>query len=340
MSNVALNTSANEATGVERTLVIPVYKNEENIPYLIKALEALNEHSTKKLEVIFVIDASPDHSGNLLLRAQKILPFPTSVIFHSRNFGSFTAARTGMELVNSDAVAVMAADLQEPPELILKFFEIIENDEADVVFGTRTGRHDSWLGEFFSSVFWALYRKMVIKDIPKGGIDVFGCNRRVLDAVLAIREPNSSLMAQLFWVGFRRSFVPYERREREHGESAWSFSRRMRYMMDSIFSFSDFPILMVMWIGAFGCLASFGFGLFTILGRLTGFIEQPGYAGLAVLITFSTSLLLLVQGIIGSYLWRTFENTKKRPLSIVSDVFRSSGHPDAHRGEGSTQTDN
>lgn len=308
------------ASVIGRSLVIPVYRNAPNIPDLIVALEELYATLKGDLEVVFVIDGSPDHSGELLLAARDTFSFSATIAFHSRNFGSFTAIRTGMELARGKAIAVMAADLQEPPSLILEFFDKLERDEADVVFGQRTGRHDSFLRDTLSNFFWYSYRKLVIKDVPKGGVDIFACNRIVAQCVLEIQEPNSSLIAQLFWVGFRRTFVPYERRQRMHGVSGWSFARRMRYMMDSIFSFSDLPILFVLWCGVFGCLASMGFGLLVALARVTGLITNPGYAGLVVLITFSTSAILAVQGIIGSYLWRTFENTKRRPLRIVARI--------------------
>lgn len=301
------------------SLVIPVYRNEDNIADLVRAISEL-DRSLGGLECIFVIDGSPDSSGAMLLDARPGFSFPSKVIFLSRNFGSFTAIRTGMEFASGEFIAVMAADLQEPPELITEFFRVLEAGEADVVFGQRTGRHDSFLRDTLSNTFWWLYRKMVIKDVPKGGVDIFACNRMALDAVLEISEPNSSLIAQLFWVGFRRKFVPYARQERLHGESGWSFARRMRYMMDSIFSFSDLPILLVLWGGLLGCVLSLGFGIAVAIARLLGLIAAPGYAALAVLLTFSVSAILAVQGIIGSYLWRTFENTKRRPLRIIAKV--------------------
>jgi len=307
------------ARAYARSLVIPVYRNEENIDDLIDALNAL-DRKVGGMEVVFVIDGSPDRSGELLLAARERMHFASNIAFHSRNFGSFTAIRTGMELSSGDAVAAMAADLQEPPELIADFFGILERGEADVVFGQRTGRHESPLQNALSNTFWWLYRKLVIKDVPKGGVDIFGCNRQAVDAVLEISEPNSSLIAQLFWVGFRRKFVPYERRKREKGSSGWNFSRRLRYMMDSIFSFSDIPILFVLWFGIVGCLLSLAFGLIVAVARMLGYVTEPGYTGLAVLITFTASAMLAVQGILGSYLWRTFENTKRRPLRIVSRV--------------------
>ena len=312
------------------SLVIPVYRNEENIEELIASLGDMHRQ-LDSLEVVFVIDGSPDASGTLLLAAQNTFPFESKIVFHSRNFGSFTAIRTGLEHASGQYIAAMAADLQEPPELIIEFFRLLRADEADVVFGQRIGRHDSLLRDALSNSFWWLYRKMVIPDIPKGGVDIFACNRLATDALLEILEPNSSLVAQLFWVGFRRKFVPYDRRKRIHGKSAWNFSRRMRYLMDSIFSFSDLPILLVLWLGIIGCVCSLSFGVIVLIARILGMIDVPGYAALVVLLTFSFSAILMVQGIIGSYLWRAFENTKRRPLRVISAV--SAGFPAQEKKE-------
>ncbi|KAA0970395.1 glycosyltransferase family 2 protein [Aureimonas fodinaquatilis] len=314
-----LNAKQNDRPSDRRSLVIPVYGNEENISDLIAALSELH-HRVGGMEVIFVVDGSPDRSGELLIEARDRMPFASKIAFHSRNFGSFTAIRTGMELASGDVVAVMAADLQEPPALIENFFHLLESDKADIVFGQRAGRSDAFLRDALSNTFWWLYRKLVIKDVPKGGVDIFACNRAAVDAVLSISEPNSSLIAQLFWIGFRRKFIPYERQKRLKGTSAWNFMRRVRYMMDSIFSFSDLPIILVLWLGIFGCAASATLGLAIAVLRVAGFISEPGFATLSVLITFTASAMLVSQGIVGTYLWRTFENTKRRPLRIVSRV--------------------
>ncbi|TDR89886.1 glycosyltransferase family 2 protein [Enterovirga rhinocerotis] len=321
MSDVVIGGEDGAGSAAPRlSLVVPVYGNEDNIPSLVAAIEDLNARLGGRLEAVFVVDGSPDNSAQALLAARERFGFASKIALHSRNFGSFTAIRTGLELATGEHFAAMAADLQEPPELILRFFEVLERGEADVVFGQRTGRSDSIVRDALSSTFWWLYRRLVIADIPPGGVDIFACNRAVRDVLLTIREPNSSLIAQLFWVGFRRTFVPYERRKRLIGKSAWNVSRRLRYMMDSIFSFSDLPILLLLWFGVLGCLLSLGFGVIVVLARLVGFIKEPGYATIVLLLTFFGSASLAVQGVLGSYLWRTFENTKQRPLRILSDV--------------------
>ncbi|MGP3713394.1 glycosyltransferase family 2 protein [Brucella sp. RRSP16] len=301
------------------SLVIPVYRNEENIPSLMEALLSLHS-ALDDLEFVLVIDGSPDNSGHLLTEAAKGTDLNCKIIFHSRNFGSFTAIRTGMEMASGKFVAAMAADLQEPPELILKIFSLLESDESDVVFGQRVSRNDPFASRLFSSFFWNAYRKFVLPEMPKGGVDIFGCNRLVLDTVLSFEEPNSSLVAQLFWVGFRRKFVPYVRRPRLLGTSAWNFSKRFEYMMDSILSFTDLPIMMALWLGIFGCFVSLVFGAFVFFARITGYVEAGGYSSVVLLILFTGSLILTVQGILGCYIWRIAENTKRRPLRVISRI--------------------
>jgi glycosyltransferase involved in cell wall biosynthesis len=312
------------------SLVIPVYRNEEGIHPLLSAISTFVKPQIDELEVVFVVDGSPDRSAELLAEALVDVEFDSKLISHSRNFGAFTAIRTGIEFSSKPFIVVMAADLQEPPELMPAFVAMLEGGEVDVVFGKRTSRDDGWFSQVTSGLFWSLYRRYVFRDMPKGGVDVFGCNEKVKDAVLSIAEPNSSLVAQLFWVGFRRAFVPYERRRREIGKSAWSFSRRFRYMLDSIFSFSDLPIMFILWLGLVGCAASVVIGLITAVARVAGAIPEAGYATTLILIIFFGSLSLVVQGIIGCYLWRTAENTKHRPLRILNGTLEFKSRKSPH----------
>lgn len=303
------------------SLIIPVYRNSEGIPSLVEALVKLDQSLSHDIEFVLVIDGSPDNSGPLLKVALSNSNLDFKLVFHSRNFGSFTAIRTGMEKSSAQYLAVMAADLQEPPELVLRFFEILSSNSADVVFGRREGRNDPIVAKALSNAFWGAYRRFVMPDMPKGGVDIFGCNKSVRDATLQIEEPNSSLVAQLFWVGFRREFVPYTRRAREHGKSAWNLSRRLRYMADSILSFSDLPIMLVLWLGVVGCTTSAIFGFATLVAKLSGFITETGYTSLILLTLFLGSLILTVQGLLGMYIWRTAENTKRRPMRVISEIY-------------------
>lgn len=300
------------------SVVIPVYKNEESIPRLIKALEQMSLELDKKLEVVFVVDGSPDSSFELIKNALDSLPFVAQLIGHSRNFGSFPAIRTGLAAARGNYFGVMAADLQEPPELLVEFFKALDANQCDVAIGTRNGRSDPFASRIASSIFWGLYRRLVVKEMPEGGVDVFGCNRIFRDQLLALEESRSSLIALIFWLGFRRKLISYTRLQREEGKSAWTLSKKIDYMLDSVFAFTDYPIRLLMKIGAFGSAIAVLLALVVVVGKLTGNIDVPGYAATMLAVLFLGALNLFGLGLVGTYAWRGYENSKKRPLAIVA----------------------
>ena len=317
-----------------QSLIIPVYKNAANIPTLLEALRDLHTTLEKNLEVVFVVDGSPDESLQLLQAALPNEPYPAQLVELSRNFGSFPAIRHGLQVAQGDYFAAMAADLQEPPELIARFFELLRADQADLVIGQRANRADGRLSGFLSNTYWALYRKFVVSDIPAGGVDVFGCNEKIRDHLLSLREANTSLVSQLFWLGHRRVLVPYERRARAQGKSAWNLRRKIRYMLDSVFAFSDLPIFVLLWLGGLGILLSVLIALIVLGAWLAGAITVQGYTPVMLLIAFIGSILIFGQGIIGCYVWRAAENTKQRPLSLVqSQRSYRLGQPENNRSQ-------
>ncbi len=212
------------------SLVIPLYKSEEGLPRLLTELLKLQQElQPEPFEAVFVVDGSPDRCYESLVERLPTLPLRAQLIQLSRNFGSFAAIAAGLSSASGDIFAVLAADLQEPPQLVLEFARILRANQADVCFGLRAGRSDPWLSELMSSLFWRLYRRFVVKDMPAGGVDVFGCNLAVRDHLLALPEVNSNLIGLLFWLGFRRKFVSYQRRPRLEGRSAWTFSKKLKY---------------------------------------------------------------------------------------------------------------
>jgi glycosyltransferase involved in cell wall biosynthesis len=299
------------------SLVIPVYRNEENVPSLLAALEGLAAKVPGALEVVFVVDGSPDKSFQVLRERLPAMPFTSKLVAHSRNFGAFAAIRTGLAAATGSYFAVMAADLQEPIELIQTFFQILSSGEAEVVYGERVGRSDPLLSKLASTTFWALYSRLINPQIPEGGVDIFGCNRAVLTALLRLDESNSSLVAQLFWVGFRRRGVPYERRAREIGTSAWTFRKKLRYLSDSVYSFTDLPVRVLTSAGVFTMAVAVVGALVVLISRLTGHISVSGYTPTVLAVAFFGGLNAFGLGVIGEYVWRTFENTKHRPSSLV-----------------------
>ena len=307
------------------SLVIPVYRNRESLPQLVEQLRALRDALPRKLEALFVVDGSPDDS-HAWLRAE--LPrsgLDARLILLARNFGSFAAISAGLAEASGDYFAVLAADLQDPPEIAEKFFAALSTGDVDVVVGTREVRADPWPARIAASVFWGLYRRIIQPQIPRGGVDLFGCNRAFRDHLIKLNEANTSLVALLFWLGFRRKTISYVRRARPYGKSAWTIRRKLKYLSDSVFAFSDLPVRLLFYTGLAGLLLSGIFGILVTIGRLTGAIEVPGYAATVLVIVFFGAVNTFGLGIVGAYAWRAYENSKQRPGYLVLSTEAISG---------------
>ncbi len=300
------------------SIIVPLYKSEANLPLLFSELERIAGLAPVAVEAVFVDDGSPDECGAMVERKLAGWAAPAQLIRLSRNFGSFAAITAGLAHATGDYCAVLAADLQEPPELALEFLDRMRRGEAEVVFGQRTGRDDPALSRLASRAFWAVYRRLVNPDIPPGGVDVFGCSRKVRDQICSMQEVETSLPALLFWVGYRRAFVPYQRRRREHGSSAWTLRKKIRYLVNSVFSFTDLPIRALLGVGVLGmALAALG-AVTVLIGKASGSIVVPGYTATVLTIFFFGGLTSAGLGIVGQYLWLCLQNTRGRPLFIVS----------------------
>lgn len=299
------------------TLVVPVFNNEGSIPELIQTVSVLNQSLSGNLDAVFVDDGSPDRSRELL---EKHLPgagYRARIVILSRNFGSFAAIRAGLGVGAGDYFAVMAADLQEPLELVLRFHEVLMTGTCDVVVGTRESRCDPLATRIASNLFWGAYRLFAQRNVPPGGVDVFGCTRRFRDEILALPENNSTLVGLIFWLGFRRAEVRYARRARRHGASGWGFKRKVRYLLDSTFAFGDLPIRVLSLVGIMGMSASALLASVVLAARTFGNVTVPGYTATVLVVMFFGGLNSLGLGIVGEYVWRAFENTKKRPGHII-----------------------
>lgn len=340
MINALMNTLSQQPSSGQRTadasfsLVIPVYKNEASIPQLLAAIAEIDSQMNHDFEVVFVVDGSPDRSLELLSSALPQAVFRSQLILLSRNFGSFQAISAGMSNARGDYMAVMAADLQEPPELAVLFRQMLEAGKYDVVIGTRAKRDDPFLTRFLSMIFWKTYRRVVQREVPAGGVDVFACTREFATRLLALKESNTTLVGLIFWLGFRRGELSYERRAREHGKSAWSFRRKLKYLLDSTFAFSDLPMRLMSFIGLGGIALSFVLTLIVLAAKISGSVEVPGYTATVLIIMFFGGLNSLGIGLIGEYLWRTFENTKRRPNFVIArHVEFQTNKPESDEGD-------
>jgi glycosyltransferase involved in cell wall biosynthesis len=302
------------------SLVIPLYKSESNLARLLHEVGEFSRQIATPLEVVFVVDGSPDRCAEILQERLPAWSVRSQLVELSRNFGSFAAIAAGLRVAKGEHFAILAADLQEPLSLIAEFHDILSAGRADVVFGYRTGRADPWWSQFLSNCFWVLYRRFVLPEMPAGGIDVFACNRRVRDELAQLPESTTNLVALLFWLGFRRAFVPYVRQPRLEGKSAWTFSRKLSYALDSIFNFTDLPVRALLLLGIVGITAAATASVFVFVMRLIGLIPVLGYTPLMLAVMFFGGTTALGLGIVGQYLWLTLANSRRRPPFVVSRI--------------------
>ena len=300
------------------SVVVPIYGNRDSLPALVDRLVELDEQRGRCLEGVFVIDGSPDDSLQVLRGILADGRLEAQVISLSRNFGSFSAIRSGLAIARGSYIAVMAADLQEPIEVITSFFDSLEADECDIAVGERIGRDDPTASAFLSRLYWRFYQRFINPEIPVGGIDVFGCTQAIASRIVAFPETRTSMIGLLYWMGFRRKQFPYVRQRRQSGKSGWTFGRKLRYLFDSIYAFTDLPIILLQVLGFVGVVLSLLIGAIVFVGWLVGAVRQPGYTPLMIAIAGSTSAILLAMGVVGSYVWRAYENSKNRPLELVA----------------------
>lgn len=307
----------NENLEYVSSLVVPLYKSAGDLDRLLNRLAQINEQIDGQFEVIFVIDGSPDDSWSLLVDQYKTLPYRTVLVRLSRNFGAIAATRQGIRHASGGAIAVMAADCQEPASLILDLFSAVRGGKHEIAVGVRVGRSDPALTRITSSIFWRVFRLMRGGSIPKRGVDVFAFSRKVSEIVGGLRESSTSLVGLLYWIGFEILEIEYVREERIQGKSSWSLNKRIRYAIDSLTTFSDAPIAILIGGGFLGSMVSFFYGILVILRQVIWSHEPRGYVPIFVGLLFITSILLIGLGTLGMYIWRIAENVRGRPESIV-----------------------
>ena len=303
------------------SIVIPVYFNEPNLPDSIPHLLALADELTDyELELVFVDDGSKDHSLDILLDYQKRYPQQMKVVKLTRNFGAMAAVQAGLTVAIGDCVGLIAADLQDPPEL---FLEMAHHWEQGVkaVFAVRSNREESFLQKTFSNLYYALIRRFAVPGYPSGGFDFFLVDRQVVEEVLKIKEKNTNLMTLVFWLGYQAVLIPYIRRKRTKGASRWTLGKKIKLFVDTFASFSYFPIRLFSFLGLIYAVISFSYGAFIFVSWLTFGIEVQGWVPMMLILTFTAGLQMTLLGVLGEYLWRTLDEARGRPLFVIDTVY-------------------
>jgi glycosyltransferase involved in cell wall biosynthesis len=303
------------------SIVIPVYYNGLNLPETIPQLLALETKLPGySLQLIFVDDGSGDNSFDILLISQHEHPDKIKVVKLTRNFGSMAAIQAGFTQADGDCVGIIAADLQDPPELFIEMAEYWEKGIKSI-FAVRQDREEPFTQKLFSNTYYALMKKFAIPNYPTGGFDFLLVDRQVIEEINKVHEKNTNLLSLIYWLCFKSILIPYVRRSRKKGKSRWTLKKKMKLLVDSFVSFSYFPIQFLSVVGFLVAVAAFGYGTFVFYFWLVYGIEVKGWVPLIVLLAFTSGIQMTMLGILGEYLWRTLDEARKRPVYVIDEIY-------------------
>ena len=301
------------------SLIIPIYNEEEAFPFLLPALRAVLEQIPCVYEIVFINDGSRDRSLQLL-QAAAGADTRIKVLSFSRNFGHQAAITAGLDFAAGDAIVVMDADLQDPPE-VLKEMVVRFEEGYDIVSAQRLSRpSDSFFKRFSAAGFYWVMQKMVDRRlVPEVG-DFRLFNREALFALRAFREQHRFMRGLVAWLGLREAIVPFVRRSRVAGETKYPLLKMLKFSWTAISSFSALPLRISMGLGFTFCFAGFLYLLFSVYAALVLHTVVPGWASVVVLQCFFSGVTLFVLGLVGDYVAKIFEETKLRPLYVVNEA--------------------
>ena len=297
------------------SIIIPVYNEAENIPDILSALSVITDMTDHNSELIFVNDGSTDKTS-VVLKEMALTNPACKIISFSRNFGSHAACLAGLMNACGDACVFISADLQDPPELILEMIKKME-EGYDIVIGAR--ERDVKQKRFLPDIYYKLVRKFALKNMPETGTDVFLINRKVINEISAIKEKNTSIFGLILWSGFKQAVITYKKRVRQKGASKWTISKKIKLFIDTFVSFSYFPIRLMSLSGIIFACIGFIYAAIVVFNRL--FFSNPieGWTSLMVVLLVVSGIQMLMLGVLGEYLWRSFDETRNRPPFIISE---------------------
>ncbi|MFZ5631249.1 MAG: glycosyltransferase family 2 protein [Bacillota bacterium] len=302
------------------SVVVPMYNEAENIDVFYSRAVKVLEDMGEPFEIVCINDGSKDNTLDLLL-ALREKDKRIKIVDLSRNFGKEIAMTAGIESSSGDAVIPIDADLQDPPELIP---ELVAKwrEGYDVVYATRIKREgESWFKQWTAHIFYRIIGKLTRFDIPKDTGDFRIMDRKVVDALKQLREQHRFMKGLFSWVGFRQTSLPYYREPRFAGRSKWNYWKLWNFALEGITSFSYMPLQFATYFGFLVAAFSFIYGVYLIILTLLYSNPVPGYPSLMVVILFLGGVQLLTIGIIGEYIGRIYNETKRRPLYFVRDSF-------------------
>lgn len=298
------------------SVIIPAYNEEESLPLFYDRLARSVVSLVEACEFIFIDDGSTDATFEVL---RKISARDSRVraIRLSRNFGSHAACLAGLTYARGEACAFISADLQDPPELLGVLLDPWRKGH-EVVIGVRQWEDTS--SRLFQKIYYKLVRRFALQTMPEEGTDVFLIDRKVVNAVIAMGEKNTSIFGLVLWSGFSQTVVSYIKGTRVKGRSKWSTSKKIKLFIDTFVSFSYFPLRIMSVVGIAIALAGFIYALVIIIARLFFSQAIEGWASLMVILLLVSGVQMVMLGTLGEYLWRNFDESRRRPPFIIRDI--------------------
>ncbi len=300
------------------SIIIPVYYNEDNLAPLYDDLKnVVLDKLDIDYEIIMVDDGSKDNSYAQILKLKQTDPKIVALKL-SKNFGSHAAILAGLSVATGNCATMKAADLQEPSEIILEMLDKWM-DGTKSVLAVRSDREESFFQKGFSNTYYNMMRKHALPDMPKGGFDCFLIDRDVINLLNSMQEKNTTLMGQIIWCGFKTDTVYYVRKKREIGKSRWTLSKKIKLFVDSILGFSYSPIRAIFTVGILYFIMAVIYSAYIVFYKISKGFPVEGFATTTIIMLFSFGIIMLSIGILGEYLWRSFDASRNRPVYIIDD---------------------
>lgn len=310
---------------VDISIVIPVYCNEDSLlnGYRILKEQVFGVQNQKKrtFEIIYVDDGSRDESLERLMTLRKNDPEHVKIIKFTRNFGQVSAIMAGLQYAKGNCMINISADLQDPPELINHMLDHHFSEGYHLVIGSRESRDESFFRRKASGLFYRIIRRISFPRMPLGGFDFFLVSSRLRDIVVRSREKNPFLQGQLLWPGLKMKTISYHRKQRADGRSRWTFSKKIKYLIDGVMGYSYFPMRIMTVLGMVLSCLGFFYAVFIFFARIFGGIPVKGWAPLMIMVLMLSGFQMLMLGIIGEYLWRTLDQVRNRESFVIEDIF-------------------
>ena len=303
------------------SIVVPVYYNSDTLELLYQDMKKKILGKIGDYEIVFVDDGSEDNSWEVMNKIKTIDENVVCVRL-SKNFGEHAALLAGLSVCTGDCAVTKQADLQEDSNLILEMYESWKRGNK-VVLAIRESRDENPVKKFFAGCYYWLVRKTINKDMPQGGCDCYLVDRQVIKVLELMDEKNSSLTLQVMWVGFKTEKIYYHRLDREVGKSRWTLRKKLKLVVDSMMSFTAFPIHFIATLGVLFAIGSIIGIIMVIWEKLTVGTPILGYASIMCVVLFGFGLMFITLAVLGEYIWRTLAESRRRPPFIIDTVVRN-----------------